>query len=192
MKNIIILVLIAIMLFSCSLREGKQEISNSEDTIVLSVGIVQDSISQCTNSDKFDTVMYLICHITNDIDTVSTRVNLKGDSTYVFYCWTKNQNVLWAENLVSSTVKSEKMRHKVEDFIPETYKVSDFQDLMDFCVDFGVDDLMKKGHEVDTASYRKYVLNYKGDLITWGHPESREGLFIWYEPLKIFVLFYQP
>jgi hypothetical protein len=63
---------------------------------------------------------------------------------------------------------------------------------MDYGVDFGVDDLKKKGYTVDRETYKQYTSDYKGCLIAWGHPESREGLFIWYEPLKIFILFYQP
>lgn len=76
--------------------------------------------------------------------------------------------------------------------MPEIYQIVDFQNILDLCIDFGVGDLKKKGHLFDEEGFKNYFKHYKGKLIAWGHPENREGLFIWYEPLKVFVLFYQP
>jgi hypothetical protein len=56
----------------------------------------------------------------------------------------------------------------------------------------GLRDLRSRGYDVPEEAYRKYLNSYQGMLVSFGHPESGEGLYIWYQPLEIFVIYYSP
>jgi hypothetical protein len=137
-------------------------------------------------------------------DTIATRIFLKFDTVIVSSTWTKNSQLLWTYKLInpyllinSDSLFEEGKRSKWVTFtigykhaVPEIYKIGDYSNLINFAIDFGVADLQKHGIIADKETYKQYLLNFKGDLITWGDPENREGLFIWYDPAKRFVLFY--
>jgi hypothetical protein len=55
-----------------------------------------------------------------------------------------------------------------------------------------LDDLKKKGIQVNRKQYRAYLTNFKGDLVAYGDELSKERLYIWYSPAKCFILFYAP
>jgi hypothetical protein len=40
--------------------------------------------------------------------------------------------------------------------------------------------------------YKAYLRDFKGDLLTYGQPESREGLWIWYKPAGRMITYYHP
>jgi len=58
--------------------------------------------------------------------------------------------------------------------------------------DQGVDDLNRAGIHVDKEQYRAYLRDFKGDLLAYGQPESREGLYIWYKPARRMITYYHP
>ncbi|MDR2840938.1 MAG: hypothetical protein LBV75_06705 [Paludibacter sp.] len=182
------------MLFACNYHTTQESITSDNDTV--QKNIFQDSIVQQQSQNvHFDTTMYLLCSIESDIeiDTISTQVYLKSDTIYIFYKWIKNNDTIWSENLKYFTeFEQEWITYSINHSLPNIYNISDFQDLWSICVDFGYNDLKHRGYAIDKEIYKQYLLNHKGCLIEWGHPESREGLFVWYEPLRIFVLFYQP
>jgi hypothetical protein len=55
-----------------------------------------------------------------------------------------------------------------------------------------VDWAERENVKIPKEEYANYLNDFKGDMIAFGHPESREGLFMWYEPIKMFSLFYSP
>jgi hypothetical protein len=58
--------------------------------------------------------------------------------------------------------------------------------------DQGVDDLNKAGIPIDKERYKAYLQDFKGELLTYGQPESREGLWIWYKPAGRMITYYHP
>ena len=186
-------ILIAMLgLAACSSQKEKNTAANNQDTISFPVEIEDVSIS--TNT-QIDTTMYLFCNIENSeqIDTIATSVYVKTDTVYINYKWVKHNNTMWEESLKFYEFETQQVKYDVEKYIPEIYKYSDYRDsLFDFAVANGIDYLRTKGYAINDETYKQYLLNYGGLLIVWGHPELREGMFIWYEPLKIFVLYYRP
>jgi hypothetical protein len=59
-------------------------------------------------------------------------------------------------------------------------------------VSIGLEWAKRNDLKISKDEYTKYLDNFKGDIIAYGHPENREGLFIWYEPVKDLVLLYAP
>jgi hypothetical protein len=45
---------------------------------------------------------------------------------------------------------------------------------------------------LDKEQYRAYLQDFKGDLLEYGQPASREGLWIWYKPAGRMITYYHP
>ena len=58
--------------------------------------------------------------------------------------------------------------------------------------ELGISYLKEKGIRVNELDYKKYLKNYKGNLLNFGDPESDEGIWIWYQPAKCLVRYYLP
>jgi hypothetical protein len=52
--------------------------------------------------------------------------------------------------------------------------------------------LNRIGVQVTEEEYARYLDAYQGLLLNYGHPEADEGLYIWYQPSKRFILYYHP
>lgn len=59
-------------------------------------------------------------------------------------------------------------------------------------LDEGLDDLNKMGIRLDTEAYKTYLREFKGGLLSFGQPEFREGLWIWYKPAGRMITYYHP
>jgi hypothetical protein len=157
-------------------------------------------------SKRLDTTLYSFCLIDNDdkTDTLATRIYEDSSAIVVQYSWVKNGMVCWSASIKdpylwvgASRQFQYDVRSKWVTFtvgvvyaIAGVHPVSEHKSLVNGSVEAGLRDLKAKGFEVDKNKYRHYVTRFKGDLISWGHPESSNGLHIWYEPLKMFVCFY--
>jgi hypothetical protein len=188
MKTIFILSFFTtVMLVACSF-------SKKQETGTLNNNMIERKTVD--NAVLCDTIMLSFCDIDGDglLDTISTHVYLITDTINIQYLWLKNGNTIWSESTRDFTKLEPKwIKYSVENSVPEIYKKEYFsEDILDFGIDFGIDYLSTKNFVVDKDFYKQYLLNYKGNLIVWGHPEDRRGVFIWYQPLEMFVLFYKP
>ena len=141
----------------------------------------------------------------NKIDTIKTRVFEENGKIIAYSSWTKNGKLLWEKQIIEPYMWINEnplfeggKRSKWVTFTigvyhtsPNIYRIEKYENLRTGSIRGGIEDLKKNGFEVDTVLYKKYIENYKGDLMDWGQPESRDGLFIWYEPLKRFVSYYK-
>jgi hypothetical protein len=158
-------------------------------------------------SKKLDTTILTTGYIDEDsmIDTIQTRVFLKQGSIHVFSSWIKNLDTLWQFQIqdpyfyISNSDlfinnRSEWIIFTIGIYysIPAISKFKDYKNLMEMSIDIGIQDLKKQGFNINSDEYKKYILNFNGNLLCWGDQRYREGLHIWYKPLKRFVNYYQP
>jgi hypothetical protein len=74
--------------------------------------------------------------------------------------------------------------------LPEIQNIKGNEDLLEMAVENGLENLKTIGISTSREDYKTYLLNYKRDLIIFGEPVSRDGMFIWYKPAKRFLLYY--
>jgi len=155
---------------------------------------------------KLDTTIVQKCRLdtTYTIDTLTTRIYEESDSIYVKTELKRNGVKLWSKELTNpyAWINNSKLyqfdtRDKWVIFtigvyyaVPDIDKISKYQNLSEMAVDFGVRELTAGGIAINKDDYRNYIINYKGDLVTFGEPENRDGIFIWYAPVKKFILYY--
>ena len=182
----------------------KQDVIKGQDSIMS----LQDELQQinkelnCAEVIVYtDTTMFRYFDIDGDglVDTLTTRVFVRADTVFIYYSWLQEQKIIWSDldkdpylTALEPAEKKEWLDFIIEGCCPKSEKISDYENLVDYAIDFGIDDLKKKGFNINKEQYKTYIINYEGNLINYGHPEMREKLFIWYEPLKNFVLFYNP
>ena len=199
-----ILLILILGLSACGGRTQKKDVVAKQDSIV----VFQEELQQMNYFEVaacVDTTMFRYFDIDGDglIDTLTTTVYVKSDTIFINYLWLKQNEIMWhdvitdsyLEALTDSVEREEWIRHVMDGVNPELVKDFNFEDLFSFnyAVNIGLDDLRKKGFNIDMEEYKTYILNYKGVFFNYGHPESRGGgLFIWYEPLQRFVICYQP
>ena len=198
-----ILLILILGLSACGGRTQKKDIVAKQDSIV----VFQEELQQMNYfevSACVDTTMFRYFDINGDglIDTLTTTVYVKSDTIFINYLWLRQNEIIWSdvitdsylEALTDSVEKKEWIRFVIDGANPESNKIFDFEDLFlfNYAVNIGLDELREKGFNIDVDVYKSYILNYKGILIDYGHPVIREGLFIWYEPLQRFVVFYRP
>ena len=155
-----------------------------------------------------DTVLYTTCFIESNekVDTIKTRIFENEDEIVVYYSWAKNDKLLWEKKIIDPYVwvKDDPFFYN-EEWIkwirfttgiyyatPEIYELSSFHSLKEWALVVGLNELQELGFAIDRESYEQYIENFNGNLIVWGEPEVRDGMFIWYEPLQIFISFYKP
>ena len=159
------------------------------------------------SNKALDTVLYTTCFIESNerLDTIATRIFENEDGIVVYYSWVKNGKLLWEKKISDPYVwvKDDTFFYN-EEWIkwirfttgiyyapPEIYEISDIE-LYDFFVERVLSELQGLGFTIDRESYEQYIESFTGNLIVWGEPEVRDGVFIWYEPLQRFVIYYRP
>lgn len=149
-----------------------------------------------------DTIFFQYFDVNTDglIDTLVRTFTQRNDTIYISYSLKEQQNVIKIDQFTDTYLSSlSDCSEKMEwlNFVKynsnfETYNFSDFNHLFNNAIKLGVNNLKEYGLIVHEEQYKNYLLNYKGALFTYGHPEMQEGLYIWYQPLKRFILFYHP
>jgi len=205
MKTKKILFILILGFSACCGRTHNKGVVDKQDSIVVFHDVVQ-KVNEQLNYFKVaacvDTTMFRYFDIDGNglIDTLTTTVFVKSDTIFINYIWLRQNEIIWSdvitdsylEALTDSVEREEWLKFVIDGVNPELYKFSDYDNLFDFAVNMGLDELKEKGFDIDKEEYQSYILNYKGNLIDYGHPELRKGLFIWYEPLQRLVVFYQP
>ena len=155
---------------------------------------------------KLDTTILQIGHFDaiNVQDTIRTRIYEKSDTIYVYSEWRKNETTLWHKEIKNpyTWISESKLfqydtRDKWVTFtigiyqaVPEINNIKEYQDLKELAFENGLENLKSIGIIIKMEEYKNYILNYQGDLITYGEPVARDGMFIWYKPAKRFLLHY--
>jgi len=139
------------------------------------------------------------------IDTLRSRVTLRADTVRVQSWWDRDGERMWEYELIQPYLwisDAELFQWWENPWVSYTIGVTRPPKL--FTVESsshiyramvmrqGLSDLERLGADVSEDAYAQYLDSYQGLLINYGHPESREGLHIWYQPLKRFILYYHP
>lgn len=159
------------------------------------------------NGKKLDTTILTIGNLDGDLDqdTIFSRVYYDSGSIYVASKWVKNHHVLWRDKYIDPYTE---LNADLFDSTRPTwvcfaigviYGPPDFHarnemdsSALSLVYDQGVDDLNRAGIHVDKEQYKAYLRDFKGDLLAYGQPESREGLWIWYKPAGRMITYYHP
>jgi len=159
------------------------------------------------NGKKLDTTIVTIGNLDGDLDqdTIFSRVYYHADNVYVDTKWIKNNKVLWKDSYtdpytgLNADLFSDSDRTWVSFAIGIIYGTPEFHSrnevdsgVLSLVYDQGVDDLNKAGIHMSIEQYKSYLQGFKGDLLAYGQPESREGLWIWYKPAGKMITYYHP
>lgn len=189
--------------------EAYQNDTISSEKIFFSklVNIIKDF-----NGRKLDTTVLTIGNIDGDTDrdTIFSRVYYNSNNIYVDSKLIKNNNVLWNYKYSNPylSFNADLLNYNTRSIwtifavgilygIPEINSRQEFDEHIDSSVqnyvyDYGVADLKKMRIKINKEDYKTYLQNFKGDLLGFGEPETREGLWIWYEPARRIITYYQP
>jgi len=159
------------------------------------------------NGKKLDTTILTIGNLDGDLDqdTIFSRVYYDSGSIYVDAKWIKNHHVLWEDKYSDPYTELNVDLYDstrpvwVSFAIGIVYGPPDFHarnemdpSALGMVYDQGVDDLNHAGIRIDEEQYKAYLEDFKGDLLTYGEPESQEGLYIWYKPAGRMITYYHP
>jgi hypothetical protein len=159
------------------------------------------------NGKKLDTTILTIGNLDGDLDqdTIFSRVYYDSGSIYVDAKWIKNHHVLWTDKYADPYTE---LNADLFDSTRPTwvcfaigiiYGPPHFHNrnevdsgVRSLVIDQGVDDLNTAGIHLDKEQYKAYLQDFKGDLLTYGQPASREGVWIWYKPAGLMITYYHP
>jgi hypothetical protein len=157
---------------------------------------------------KLDTTILSLGNITGGPhpDSIFTRVYLDGGEIKVDSKWLKNGRLMWRDTITgpytelqADLVDSTRnpwvffgigVFYGPPNFYPEEKAVD--PGASSLVISAGLEDLKALGIKLDTAQYKEYLREFKGDVFTRGQPESRERLWIWYKPAGKMITYYQP
>jgi hypothetical protein len=158
---------------------------------------------------KADTTILQICNIDNlgKLDTIKNRIYFKNNEVVVNSSWTKSGQKLWEYEIKNPYLwidGSDEFQYDTRKpwvtftigiyyAIPEIENIDHYSHIdTQWALQTGLDWAKSKNLIISNENYAKYLKDFKGDIIAFGDPENRDGLFIWYEPIKDFSLFYAP
>ena len=160
------------------------------------------------NGRKLDTTLLTIGNLDGDSvpDSIFTRVYYEADTIYADSKWVKDDHVLWHDSYtdpyseVNADLFDSSSRNTWVSFAigivygpPNFHSRNDVDSSVNSIVyDEGLEDLKGMGIHLDKAQYKAYLRDFKGDLLAFGQPESREGLDIWYKPAGRMITYYHP
>jgi hypothetical protein len=158
---------------------------------------------------KADTTILQICNIDNlgELDTIKNRIYYLNENVFVNSSWSKNGQLVW-ENEVKNPYlwidDSDEFQFDTREpwvtftigiyyAIPEIKNINYYSHIdKNIVLKIGIDWGKRENKSISKDEYSDYLDSFKGDLIAYGHPEKRDGLIIWYEPINDFVLYYTP
>src|SRR5258706_761479 len=170
------------------------------------------AVMQQFNGNVLDTTMIVVGNLDGDNkqDTIRNRVYLVSKDVTVKSSWVVNNDTLWKSEFQNPYFVID-TNHLFE---PDTtarglwltfstainYSIPTIESKAEFdnsfgkskqmLFDFGISELKQKGINISLKEYQEYLNNFKGELLNFGEPENREGLYIWYQPAKCFITYY--
>ncbi len=160
------------------------------------------------NGKKLDTTVLTIGNLAGEPspDTIYSRVYYKQDTVFVSSKWIKNNQLLWQDKYTDpySSLDTNLFRDSSSNTwlyfaIGVVYGAPNIlsrgnvdTSVLNLVYQLGLDDLKKAGVHISKAEYQAYLHTFKGQLLAFGEPESREGVWIWYKPAGLMISYYQP
>jgi hypothetical protein len=164
------------------------------------------------NGKKLDTTLLAIGNIDGDAekDTIFSRIYYNSKRIYVDSKWLKNNKVIWNYKYANPYVSfnSALLNYDTRSIwtifavgilygTPAINTRQEFDEhadssLQNYVYEYGIADLKKAGIKINKEDYKTYLKNFKGGLLEFGEPETREGLFVYYQPAKRIITYYQP
>ena len=190
------------------LSKLKKAYSSAENRNKLFIEKVLLTISQF-NDHLADTTILTIGNIDglDNLDTIYTHVYALDDTIYVKSKWIRNEELLW-----SGTIKNPYIYINDDDLF--AYDTRHPWVTFTIGVMYGPPDIVDKSSYVDIdkalalkmaryyinknnlqiaeKDYSDYLDSFNGKLLSYGDPEVRHQLMLWYEPQKKFILYYAP
>lgn len=141
------------------------------------------------------------------IDTVINRIYYQADTVYLESNWIRNGELLWTDKIrnpyagIGNTELFDyDLRHPwvtftiaIHSATPELTDRTDYSGInRETALKMANWHIERENLGISEQEYESYFDSFKGQLFSYGDPEARNGLFQWYEPKKIFVLYYAP
>lgn len=198
MKNKGIVFLLLIIFCSPSIKSYKTNDFYQQNSKVEEADFASNKVDIALS----DTVIFSLCDIDGDFlnDTIKTIVHIGIDTILIRYFWIKDNKAIWTlsdEDFVSVYPEDfsndiEWIKYVKRHAAPDIFDKNTYIHAVEFYSEITVSDLINEGYSISLNEYKDYVTNFKGNLFSFGSPYLRNELLIWYEPLKMFVTFYQP
>jgi hypothetical protein len=157
---------------------------------------------------KLDTTVLTVGNLAGEPspDTIYSRIYYKKDTVFVTSKWIKNNRLLWQDkyrdpysSLDTNLFRDSNNNTWLYFAIGVVYGAPDIlprdnvdTSVLDIVYQLGLDDLKKAGVHISRAQYKAYLHTFTGQLLVFGEPESREGVWIWYKPAAKMISYYQP
>ena len=173
------------------------------------IEFIDDLLSTITkfNDLPIDTTIITLANIdaVEPLDTVLTRVFVKNDTVHLKSSWFRKGELLWHTEIkdpylwVSDNVEFDSgtrsiwvtLTIAIQYSLPRFYYRSEFPQISnETVITMGKAYLDSKG--ISSLGLPGYLADFGGQLLEYGEPELREGLFIWHEPSKQFISYYRP
>ncbi|MEQ8926437.1 MAG: YARHG domain-containing protein [Fulvivirga sp.] len=141
------------------------------------------------------------------LDTVTTQVYVLDDTVYVESNWTRNGELLWSDKIKTPYLQINNddifaydLRHPWVTFTiavnygaPELSKRADYSGIdRETALKMAKWYIERKNLEISEEEYTQYFDSFNGQLFIFGEPEIWHELLQWYEPKKVFILYYAP
>jgi hypothetical protein len=166
----------------------------------------QDVIHTITKFQNkiLDTTVLVIGKVDSDelIDTIQSHIFVRHDTVLVQSIWKRKGKLIWSSEsknpylwISDNPIFDYSSRsiwvtftigHKYA--VPRLIEKSTFNEL-EVATDTGMKEFEKLGYKIEKTSYVQYITNFKGSIIEFDDPEVHP-CYIWYEPLKRFILFW--
>ncbi len=160
--------------------------------------------------NKLDTTFFTIADFDNSsgIDTVTTRIIEKEYGEFnIVYSLLRKGTVIWSTKssnpyfwLGDNQLFEEWDNHYFFGYLALKYcraeKVDMWkpleEEVLNQIVNLGYAEIQDEASNISKSEYKRFIVNYDGDLIEHSQFEAGSKLQIWFEPIKKFISFYAP
>lgn len=140
-------------------------------------------------------------------DTIMSHMYALDDTVFVESSWRRKGKLMWSGTqknpylgINNDDIFSYDQRHPWVTFtIAVNYGAPELSERTDYS---GIDRetalkmakwfIERKNLKISEAEYNQYFDSFNGQLFMFGEPEIRHELLQWYEPKKMFILYYAP
>lgn len=155
---------------------------------------------------RLDTTFITVEKFDNDseIDTIYTSIYEQGQDIKIKYSFYKRNALIWSDSInnpylwIGNTPPLDNSYNDLFQLAMTATKgcVAQKNDwnnpIDDLVLNIGVAYINSQGLSISKEEYKKYITEFKGELLIYKQDESGGQLSIWYEPLKDFIIFYAP
>ncbi|MBS2214055.1 YARHG domain-containing protein [Carboxylicivirga mesophila] len=160
--------------------------------------------------NKLDTTFYTIADFDNfpGLDTVTTRILEKEYGEFnIVYSLLRKGTVIWSTKssnpyfwLGDNQLFQEWDNHYFYGYLAlkncrakrvDMWKPLE-EEVLNQIVSIGYTEIQDEASNISKSEYKRFIVNYSGELIEHSQFEAGSKLQIWFEPIKKFISFYAP